>query len=81
MKKRIVYTDEPMSIGRRVSWDEIVARHGGARRGAGRPSSGNKPLTIRLPEDLLRDVRAEAARREITISEYVASRLKRRGPK
>jgi len=77
MKKRIVYTDEPIVIGRRVGRDILPAR-GGARPGAGRPPSGNKPVTLRLPPRLIAAVRRDAKRTGHTMSEFVAARLSRR---
>lgn len=75
MSKRIVYTDEPLKIGRRVSKD-ILPGHGGARAGAGRPASGNLPVTIRLPPKLLEAVRRDARRAGKSMSAYVASKLR-----
>jgi hypothetical protein len=76
MSKRIVYTDEPIVIGRRVGRD-ILPGHGGARAGAGRPPSGNQPVTLRLPAKLIAAVRRDAKRAGQTISAYVAKRLAR----
>jgi hypothetical protein len=76
MKRRIVYEDEPIKIGRRVKAD-ILPRHGGPRPGAGRPASGKKPVTIRLAPDLIDAVRREAKRKGQTISELVADTLRR----
>ena len=75
MKKRIEYTDEPIKIGRQVG-TEILPGHGGPRAGAGRPASGNKPVTFRLPSKLIEKVRREAKNAGQTISEYVAGRLR-----
>lgn len=50
--------------------------YGGARAGAGRPSSGNKPVTMRLPPKLIEKVRREAESAGQTISDYVAARLR-----
>jgi len=75
MKKRITYTDEPIKIGRRVG-TEILPGHGGARAGAGRPASGNKPVTFRLPPKLIEKVRRLAKRTGQTMSDYVAERLR-----
>ncbi len=74
MKKRIKYTDEPIKIGRRVS-SEILPGHGGARAGAGRPASGNKPVTLRLPPKLIERVRREAKKAGQTMSDFVAGKL------
>ena len=76
MSKRIVYSDEPITIGRRVG-PEILPGHGGARPGAGRPETGNQPVTLRLPPKLLASVRRDAKRTGQTISEYVAKKLAR----
>jgi hypothetical protein len=78
MTKRIVYSDEPIKIGRRVG-REILPGHGGARPGAGRPPSGNKAVTLRLPPKLLATVRRDAERAGKTMSEYVAEKLRRHG--
>lgn len=77
MKKRIVYTDEPMQIGRRVG-REVLPTRGGVRPGAGRPASGNKPVTLRLPPKLIATVRRDAQRAGKTMSEFVAGKLDRR---
>ena len=76
MSKRIVYSDEPIKIGRRVG-QEILPGHGGPRSGAGRPPTGNKPITLRLPPRLLATVRRDAKRAGKTISEFVAAKLHR----
>jgi len=76
MSKRTVYTDEPIKIGRRVS-REILPGHGGLRAGAGRPSPGNKPVTLRLPPKLVEAVRRDAKRARQTMSEFVEARLRR----
>ena len=76
MSKRIVYSDEPITVGRRVV-PEILPGHGGARPGAGRPATGNQPVTLRLPPKLLANVRRDAKRTGQTISEYVAKKLAR----
>jgi hypothetical protein len=76
MSKRIVYTDEPIKIGRRVG-REILPGHGGARAGAGRPATGNRPITVRLPPKLVAAVRRDARRAGQTISEFVAEKLHR----
>jgi hypothetical protein len=76
--KRIVYTDEPMKIGRRVG-REILPGHGGARAGAGRPPTGNRPITLRLLPHLLAAVRRDARRAEQTLSQFVAAKLRRHG--
>lgn len=76
MSKRIVYADEPIKIGRRVG-REVLPGHGGARRGAGRPASGNQPVTLRLPAKLIKAVRRDAKRAGKTMSEFVASKLAR----
>jgi hypothetical protein len=78
MSKRIVYTDEGIKIGRRVG-REILPGHGGARPGAGRPPSGNTPVTLRLPPKLLASVRRDAKRAGKTMSEYVTEKLRRHG--
>jgi len=78
MSKRIVYSDEPIKIGRRVG-REILPGHGGVRSGAGRPPTGNKPVTLRLPPRLLETVRRDAKRAGKTISEFVAARLQGHG--
>lgn len=78
MSKRIVYSDEPIKIGRRVG-TEILPGHGGPRAGAGRPATGNKPITLRLPPKLLETVRRDAKRAGKTVSEFVAERLRRHG--
>lgn len=75
MKKRITYTDEPIKIGRQVG-AEILPGHGGARAGAGRPVSGNKPVTFRLPPKLIEKVRRQAKSTGQTMSDYVAERLR-----
>jgi len=74
MSKRIIYTDEPIEIGRRVG-REILPTHGGARVGAGRPPSGNQPITLRLPTKLVAVMRRDAKRAGQTLSDFVASRL------
>ncbi|MBI1726032.1 MAG: ribbon-helix-helix protein, CopG family [Candidatus Rokubacteria bacterium] len=76
MSKRTVYTDEPIKIGRRVS-REILPGHGGPRAGAGRPPTGNKPVTLRLPPKLVAAVRRDAKRARQTMSEFVEVRLRR----
>jgi hypothetical protein len=78
MTKRIVYSDEPIEIGRRVG-REILPGHGGPRAGAGRPPTGKKPITLRLPPKLLATVRRDAKRAGQTISEFVAAKLHRQG--
>jgi len=78
MSKPIVYSDEPIKVGRRVS-RKVLPGHGGRRAGAGRPSSGNKPLTLRLPPKLIAIVRRDAKRAGKTMSEFVAERLQRLG--
>lgn len=78
MSKRIVYTDEPIKIGRRVG-REILPGHGGPRAGAGRPPSGNEPITLRLPPRLLATVRRDAKRAGQTLSQFVAGKLQRPG--
>lgn len=74
MKKPIVHPDEPLRIGRRVRKD-ILPGHGGARPGAGRPATGNKPVTLRLPPDLIEKIRRKAKKAGQTMSEFVAARL------
>ena len=76
MSKRTVYTDEPIKIGRRVS-REILPGHGGTRAGAGRPPTGNRPVTLRLPPKLVEAVRRDAKRARQTMSEFVEARLRR----
>jgi len=76
MKKPIVYTDEPMEIGKRVG-KEILPGHGGARQGAGRPPSGNQPVTLRLSPTLIGRIRREARKSGLTISQFVANKLAR----
>jgi hypothetical protein len=76
MKKPIVYTNEPIRIGKIVGKD-ILPGHGGSRRGAGRPASGNKPITLRLPPSLIGRIRREARRSGQTISQFVANKLGR----
>lgn len=78
MSKRIVYTDEPIKIGRRVG-REILPGHGGPRAGAGRPPAGNEPITLRLPPRLLATVRRDAKRVGQTLSQFVAAKLQRPG--
>jgi hypothetical protein len=78
MSKRIVYSDEPIKIGRRIG-QEILPGHGGLRAGAGRPPAGNTPITLRLPPKLLATVRRDAKRAGQTISEFVAAKLHRHG--
>ena len=78
MRKRIVYSDEPIKIGPRVG-QEILPGHGGPRAGAGRPPTGKKPITLRLPPKLLATVRRDAKRAGQTISEFVAAKLHRHG--
>ena len=78
MSKRIVYSDELIKIGRRVG-REILPGHGGARVGAGRPPSGNQPITLRLPPKLLAIVRRDAKRAGQSVSEFVAARLLKHG--
>ena len=78
MSKRIAYTDEPIKIGRRVG-REILPAHGGARAGAGRPPTGNEPITLRLPPRLLAAVRRDAKRVGQTLSQFVAAKLQRSG--
>jgi len=77
MKKRIVYTDEPLEIGRQVG-TEVLPGHGGARAGAGRPPAGNAPVTLRLPPKLIAALRREARRCGKTMSDYVATKLQER---
>lgn len=74
MRKRIEYTDEPIQIGRRVG-KEILPGHGGARHGAGRPASGNEPVTLRLPPKLIASLRRQAKRAGQTMSAFVAEKL------
>jgi hypothetical protein len=74
MRRRIVYADEPIEIGRRVG-REILPRHGGARVGGGRPRSGNKAVTLRLPAKMIKAVRRDAKRAGQTMSEFVAHKL------
>jgi len=74
MKKRIKYTDEPIKVGRQVG-TEILPGHGGARAGSGRPTSGNKPVTLRLPPKLIEKVRRQAKRAGQTMSDFVADKL------
>lgn len=74
MKKRTKYTDEPIKIGRQVG-NEILPGHGGARAGAGRPPSGNKPVTFRLPPKLIEKLRRQAKDAGKTMSDFVAERL------
>ncbi len=76
MSKRFVYEDEPIQIGRRVG-REILPGHGGPRVGAGRPASGNKPVTLRLPPEVIETVRRAAKRAGQTMSEFVAHKLAR----
>jgi hypothetical protein len=71
MNKRIVYRNEPIKIGPRVG-PEILPGHGGARPGAGRPATGNTPITLRLPPKLVASVRRDAKRAGQTVSEFVA---------
>jgi len=78
MSKRIVYTDEPIKIGRRVATD-VLPGHGGPRAGAGRPAAGNTPVTLRLPPKLVEAVRREAKRSGKTMSAYVAGKLRGHG--
>ncbi len=78
MAKRTVYHDEPMKIGRRVG-REILPGHGGVRVGAGRPASGNEPITLRLPPKLVASIRRDAKRAGQTLSEFVAGRLRNGG--
>jgi len=78
MSKRIAYTDEPIKIGRRVG-RQILPGHGGARPGAGRPATNNKPVTLRLPPKLLATVRRDAKRAGKTMSDYVAEKLRGQG--
>ncbi len=77
MSKPIAYSDEPIKVGRRVS-RKILPGHGGSRAGAGRPLSGNKPVTLRLPPKLIEIVRRDAKRAGKTMSELVAERLRTR---
>lgn len=74
MKKPTVYSEEPIRIGRRVG-KEILPGHGGPRPGAGRPASGNKPVTLRLPPKLIERLRKEAGKAGQTMSQFVAARL------
>lgn len=74
MRKPIVYTDEPIRIGKRVG-KEILPGHGGPRPGAGRPVSGNKAVTLRLPPKLIERIRREARKAGQTMSQFVAGRL------
>lgn len=76
MKKRIVYTDEPMRVGKLVG-REVLPAHGGARAGAGRPESGNLPITLRLPPRLLDRLRRDAKKAGMTVSRFVAEKLTR----
>jgi hypothetical protein len=76
MSKRIAYTDEPIKIGRRVGREDLPG-HGGARAGAGRPPTGNEPITLRLPPRLLATVRRDAKRVGQTLSQFVAAKLQR----
>lgn len=76
MSKPIEYTDEPIQIGRRVG-SEVLPAHGGPRRGAGRPPSGNKPVTLRLPEKVVEKLKVQARRAGQTMSEFVAEKLRR----
>lgn len=76
MKKPIAYTDEPIRIGSRVGKD-VLAQHGGARAGAGRPATGNLPITLRLPPKLVDRIRKEAKKAGQTMSDYVAAKLTR----
>ena len=78
MTKRIVYHDEPMKIGRRVG-RSILPGHGGDRAGAGRPASGNEPVTLRLPPKLVASIRRDAKRAGQTLSAFVAARLRIHG--
>ena len=73
---RIVYADEPIKIGRRVG-PEVLPAHGGPRPGAGRPPSGNQPVTLRLPPNLIAAVRRRAKRAGQSMSEFVATKLAR----
>lgn len=75
MKRRIVYTDEPITIGRRVG-REVLSEHGGSRRGAGRPPLGKRPVTLRLPPKLLDAVRKGAEKAGLTLSEFVEAKLR-----
>ena len=75
MKKRITYTDEPIKVGCQVG-AEVLPGHGGARAGAGRPVSGKKPVTFRLPPKLIERVRRQAKNSGQTMSDYVAERLR-----
>ncbi len=76
MSKRIEYADEPIKIGRRVGRN-VLPGHGGARAGAGRPPSGKKAVTLRLPAKLIKSVQRDAKRAGMTMSEFVASKLSR----
>jgi hypothetical protein len=77
MSKRIIYGDEPIQIGKRVS-RTILPQHGGRRRGAGRPPAGNRPVTLRLPPGIIEAVRRDAKRAGQTTSQFVAGRLRKR---
>ena len=77
MRKRIVYTDEPIKIGRRVG-REVLPGHGGRREGAGRPPIGNQPVTLRLPPHVVKTVRRDAKRAGQSLSAFVAARLSRK---
>jgi hypothetical protein len=78
MSKRIVYTDEPIKIGRRLA-RTILPGHGGRRPGAGRPATGNMPVTLRLPPKLVASLKRDAKRAGKTMSAYVAAKLRVHG--
>jgi hypothetical protein len=69
MSKRRVYGDEPINIGRRVGLEVLPGRVG-TRPVAGRPRSGRRPITLRLPATLLAEVRRGSA-----LSEFIAAKL------
>ena len=51
---------------------------GGPRPGAGRPGTGKDPsLTIRLPPELLAQVRVAAAFEGLTVSEWLRGMIER----
>jgi len=74
MKRKIVYTNEPIRIGRIIPKESLFG-HGGARSGAGRPRSDNEPVTVRLPTKLVARLRREARRSGKSLSQLIAAKL------
>lgn len=72
----IDFTDQPEITDADIASGRVrIIGRGGARPGAGRKSTGHRPVQLRLPPSLLRSLRAEARRQGTTLSAVATARL------